>query len=153
MRAADTDRERVAEQLRTAHGEGRLSLAEYDERVTRVWAAQTYDELDTLIADLPLARAAVVSGQRPVNGFAVASLVLGTLWIFWIGSILALVYGYIARRQINRSGGRGAGLATAGIVLGWVGVGILATLLIFGLLAGVAQTGAGSVPPPPISRP
>ncbi len=39
MRAGDADRERVAEQLRSAHAEGRLELTEYDERVQRAWAA------------------------------------------------------------------------------------------------------------------
>jgi hypothetical protein len=41
---------------------------------------------------------------RPVttSGFAVASLVLGIVWAFWIGSILALIFGYIALRQIKR---------------------------------------------------
>lgn len=68
------------------------------------------------------------------NGFAVASLVLGILWIFWIGSILALIFGLIAKRQIDRSGGgqSGLGLAIAGIVLGCVGVATLLLTLAFG---------------------
>lgn len=53
MRAADSDRERIAEQLRVAHAEGRLDLAEYDERVQQAWAARTYGELDVLTGDLP----------------------------------------------------------------------------------------------------
>jgi Domain of unknown function (DUF4190) len=59
----------------------------------------------------------------PTNGCAVASLVLGILWIWWIGSILALFFGYLARSQIKAAAGRqgGDGLAIAGIVLGWVG--------------------------------
>jgi hypothetical protein len=56
MRAADTDRERVAEQLRSAHTEGRLGLIEYDERLQQAWAARTYGELEALTADLPPAR-------------------------------------------------------------------------------------------------
>lgn len=56
MRAADTDRERVAEELRSAHAEGRLDLAEYDERVQQAWAARTYGELEALTADLPQAQ-------------------------------------------------------------------------------------------------
>jgi Domain of unknown function (DUF4190) len=67
------------------------------------------------------------------NGMAVASLVLGILWIYWIGSILALVFGYVAKNQIRERGEQGAGLATAGIVLGWVGVGILGVVAIVGL--------------------
>ncbi|MGH3777305.1 MAG: DUF1707 SHOCT-like domain-containing protein [Pseudonocardiaceae bacterium] len=56
MRAADTDRERVAEELRSAHAEGRLELTEYDERVQQAWAARTYGELEALTADLPQAQ-------------------------------------------------------------------------------------------------
>jgi hypothetical protein len=72
--------------------------------------------------------------QQTTNGFAVASLVLGILWIFWIGSILALVFGYIAKSQIDGSRGAqgGRGLAIAGIVLGWVGVGMFLLFAVFG---------------------
>ena len=69
------------------------------------------------------------------NGMAIASLVLGILWLYWVGSILALVFGYIARRQIDESAGRqsGRGMAVAGIVLGWIGVGFLALAIVFGI--------------------
>ncbi|MEV4821418.1 DUF1707 domain-containing protein [Micromonospora sp. NPDC049274] len=53
MRAADADREVVADRLRVALGEGRLDLHEYDERVQRAYAARTYAELDALLSDLP----------------------------------------------------------------------------------------------------
>jgi hypothetical protein len=74
------------------------------------------------------------------NGFSIASLVLGILWIYWIGSILALVFGYVAKSQIDRSGGlqSGRGMAIAGIVLGWIGVGIL-TLVIVLVIIGVSS--------------
>ena len=59
------------------------------------------------------------------DGFAVASLVLGIVGLF-IGlcSILALVFGYKARRRINTNPGlkQGRGRALAGIVLGWIGI-------------------------------
>lgn len=67
--------------------------------------------------------------QLPTNGFAVASLVLGILWVVWIGSILALVFGYVARKQIRERNEGGDGMAVAGIVLGWVGIGTLALYL------------------------
>src|SRR5207248_9339286 len=53
---------------------------------------------------------------RSTNGFAVASLVLGILWVWWLGSILAFVFGLIAHRQIRDSGGTqgGGGMAVAG---------------------------------------
>ncbi len=64
---------------------------------------------------------------RPMttNGLAIAAMILGILWVYWIGSILALVFGYVARDQIKRSGQQGDGMAIAGIVLGWIGIGIL----------------------------
>jgi hypothetical protein len=73
--------------------------------------------------------------QSRTNGMAVASLILGILWIWWLGSLLALIFGYAGKNQIDRSGGQesGRGMAIAGIVLGWVGV---ATLVLFlGLFA------------------
>ncbi|MCZ2827440.1 DUF4190 domain-containing protein [Modestobacter sp. VKM Ac-2986] len=64
------------------------------------------------------------------NGMAIASMVLGILWLYWIGSVLALVFGYVAKRQIRERGESGGGMATAGIVLGWVGIGFLAVFLV-----------------------
>jgi len=66
------------------------------------------------------------------NGFAVVSLVFGCIWYFWIGSIIALIFGYIAKGQIDASQGqqKGRGFAVAGIVLGWVGMGVLAIIII-----------------------
>lgn len=82
--------------------------------------------------DSPPPQVLVQAGQT--NGFAVASLVLGIIWIFWIGSLLALIFGFIAKRQIDRSNGAqtGSGLAIAGIVLGLVGVCTLLLVILFG---------------------
>lgn len=53
MRAGDSDRQRVADQLKSALDEGRLDLNEYDERVQRAYGARTYADLDGLLDDLP----------------------------------------------------------------------------------------------------
>jgi hypothetical protein len=53
MRAADADRQFVAERLRDALNEGRLSLSEYDDRLKEAYAAKTYGDLDRLLGDLP----------------------------------------------------------------------------------------------------
>ena len=53
LRAGDTDREAVAAALGTHMAAGRLTLAEYDERLTRAYAATTFGELAELTADLP----------------------------------------------------------------------------------------------------
>src|ERR1700692_2932478 len=70
-------------------------------------------------------------GQSTTNGLAIASMVLGIVWIYGIGAILALIFGYRARGQIKRNGQRGGGMAIAGIVLGWVGVAGLIFVIIF----------------------
>ena len=53
LRAADTDREAVAAVLGEHMAAGRLTVAEYDERLGRAYAAKTYGELAELTSDLP----------------------------------------------------------------------------------------------------
>ena len=53
IRAADSDRESVAEILREAYTDGRLDLEEFDERTTAVYAARTWGQLRELTRDLP----------------------------------------------------------------------------------------------------
>jgi hypothetical protein len=53
LRAGDGDRQRIADRLKTAVDEGRLSLDEYDQRLTAAYAARTYGELAPLASDLP----------------------------------------------------------------------------------------------------
>ena len=61
LRAADADRAAVADVLGRHMSAGRLTVAEYDERLARAYAAKTYGELDSLTADLP----AAVPDRRP----------------------------------------------------------------------------------------
>src|ERR1700729_647607 len=53
LRVSHEDRDRVAEALRVAAGDGRLSSDELDERLERALTARTYDDLAVLVADLP----------------------------------------------------------------------------------------------------
>jgi hypothetical protein len=53
LRASDADRAAVADVLGAHMSAGRLSVAEYDERLARAYAARTYGELDELTTDLP----------------------------------------------------------------------------------------------------
>tara|TARA_B100001105_G_C22144124_1_gene337198 strand:+ start:268 stop:474 length:207 start_codon:yes stop_codon:yes gene_type:complete len=60
-------------------------------------------------------------------------MVLGILWLYWIGSILAVIFGHVALSQIRKDPSiQGRGMAVAGVVLGWVGVGALLLVLIIG---------------------
>lgn len=54
MRAADADRERVAAALREEMAVGRLTLDEFQERLSSVYAAKTWDELRAQLQDLPV---------------------------------------------------------------------------------------------------
>jgi hypothetical protein len=78
------------------------------------------------------------------SGLAIASLVLGIVWIFWLGSILAVIFGHVALSQIKRSMGAltGRGMAIAGLILGYLGivtlVGFIAAAAIIGPEAATA---------------
>ena len=86
----------------------------------------------------------VQTGGQSSSGKSTAALVLGILGLVFcplVCSLLALVFGYQSRNEIDGSGGRisGRGSATAGIVLGWIGVVICALfliLIVIGVLAG-----------------
>jgi hypothetical protein len=88
MRAADADRHQIAEQLKAALDEGRLSLHEYDDRVKDAYAAQTYADLMGLVTDLPKPglSAADVNARRAAKlkrearRMPTALMVLWTIW-------------------------------------------------------------------------
>ena len=65
LRAADSDRQFVAERLQAALNEGRLTLSEYDERLEQTYAARTYGDLDRLLDDL---RAGRLDAEIPPHG-------------------------------------------------------------------------------------
>jgi hypothetical protein len=68
LRASDADRERIANVLREAAGDGRLTMAELDERLDAVYAAKTYAELEPITHDLP----ATGEGYVPAASSSVA---------------------------------------------------------------------------------
>ncbi len=55
MRASDADRDRVADQIREALAEGRLTPEEHAERLEALYQARTYSELASIVEDLPVA--------------------------------------------------------------------------------------------------
>jgi hypothetical protein len=73
-------------------------------------------------------------GSQGTNGLAVASLVLSLVWIWGLGSLLAIIFSVIAKRQMRQSHGTqsGDGLAVAGLIIGIVGLAgsILVTILL-----------------------
>ncbi|MCP2343744.1 DUF1707 SHOCT-like domain-containing protein [Actinomadura rupiterrae] len=71
LRVSHEDRDRVAEQLRVAAGDGRLTLEELDERLDKALSARTESDLAALVTDLP----AVASETSPVPSAKAKDLV------------------------------------------------------------------------------
>ena len=144
LRASDADREATAERLRVAAMEGRLDSDELEARMEAAYAARWCPQLETLTLDVtppaappPAVRPTFVQPAKRTNGFAIASVVSAVFWMWWLGSVAAIVMGHVALRQINNSGGRqtGRGLAITGLALGYLGLLTLA-LVMFGAALG-----------------
>ncbi|GAA1129312.1 hypothetical protein GCM10009630_29020 [Kribbella jejuensis] len=71
-RVSDLEREEVADVLRDAAGEGRLTYAELEERLETLYSSKTYGELVELTADLP-------NGLRPPGAPATTPQYGGTV--------------------------------------------------------------------------
>jgi hypothetical protein len=88
LRAADADRQQVADRLKAALDEGRLSLHEYDDRLRLAWAARTYADLTQVVHDLPAAGArsadvrarAAAEAKRAARRLPMALMVLWTIY-------------------------------------------------------------------------
>jgi hypothetical protein len=90
----------------------------------------------------PIARYSPVSQPPTTSGLALASLVLSVVWLAGVGSVLAIVFGFMARSEIRRSNGAksGGAMAVAGIVIGFVGVAGLAPVIVGIGVLGTAAT-------------
>lgn len=113
----------MADRLRGAATEGRLTAEELEDRLHHAFSARTYGELDPLVADLPSTGGAVATRPQ-TSGMAIASLVMAVLWMGGIGSLIGVVLGILATKEIKTSHGQvtGRGLALGGILLGSLGV-------------------------------
>jgi hypothetical protein len=83
MRISDVERDNVASILRDAAGDGRLDLEELDERLTAVYAAKTYGDLEPITRDLPSASSAPATQAVPrrdrIGGVPASSLGIGIM--------------------------------------------------------------------------
>lgn len=146
MLAAAADRDRVLDVVKAAYGEGRLTKEEFDVRSARILAARHYGELAAAVADLPGGGSFgppvtypqagyYLAPPAPANGLAIGSLVCSLCGFIPPATIAAVVMGHAARRQIRRSGQRGDGAAVAGLVIGYIGVGLWALIFVIGIAA------------------
>jgi hypothetical protein len=133
LRASDAEREQVAQVIRTAMTEGRLSLEAGEERLASVYAATYRDQLTPLVADLPGGGwhalrdtpEAIANMRRHVHGrfgfaFVVAAVLIG-IWalsgahFFWPAIPLAFILlGLLKCAGRHRfAGARGGGWGAA----------------------------------------
>ena len=73
LRASDADRDQVAALLGAAYAEGRLTHEEHDERLERVLAARTFDDLVPLTTDLVALDPAPATVSSPTPQFVVGN--------------------------------------------------------------------------------
>jgi Domain of unknown function (DUF1707)/Domain of unknown function (DUF4190) len=155
MRAAAADRERTVDVLKAGFTEGRLTQEEYNDRMGQAYSARTYAELLRLTADLPTGAMPVAWPvpvyQPPVststNSLARASLILGVAEFFSMGltAVPAVICGHVAKREMRLSGQRGEGLATAGLVLGYMAIIFWGIIIVLSIL-GAAISMSGGAP-------
>jgi hypothetical protein len=143
IRASDADRERTVEQLRQYTAEGRLTMDEFEERMSAAYAATTYGDLAKLTRDLPVdlgARgrpaAAPFTQSGPVD---IGSVAAATLFGFREQRHAARAAYRAERRNANANHpmhpGRGS---LAGPAATWASMSVLLTGIWF--LAGLADS-------------
>ena len=81
------------------------------------------------------------------SGYAIASLIcslLGYIGVFGFGPLLGIIFGHLALREIDRSNGalQGRGIAQAGLILGYIALGLALLMIIFFII--IFAIGAGS---------
>ena len=91
-------------------------------------------------ASVPPPPSAAAAGPE-LSVKAVLSLVIGIIGLFTcplLGAVIAVVLGNQARTEIDQSGGRltGRGLASAGLIIGWIGLLLFLILLVMAIIAG-----------------
>jgi Domain of unknown function (DUF1707) len=101
MLASNADRERAADVLRAGFAEGRLTQAEFTERVARVQSSRTYDQLAELTHDLPVGPSAAGTGLVPYRNQAAelaeptfVNLALTAVVIFTLAAIVTALAVY-----------------------------------------------------------
>jgi hypothetical protein len=121
VRASDTERERIAKLVSEAAGEGRLSIAEADERLERVYTTKFRHELAEFVDDLPAnepSQAPMRLERFPIRlrAHAAVAVVVSVLLIlrwaamdvpfFWPAGPMFVLWGsFLLHARFVRSGG------------------------------------------------
>ena len=130
MLASSADRDRALELLKVSFVDGRLSKDELDERVGGALASHSFSELMELTADLPagpldrLPAHPVTPAPPRICRFAIVAVVFAFAVPFTLGlaGIPAVIFGHLAWRRMHRTRERGADMAAASLILGWIAI-------------------------------
>ncbi len=90
VRVSDNDREAAVARLLAAVDEGRLSLDEYNDRMSRAYTSVTFGDLDNLLLDLPgdqTASPTVTQTKAPAVATGALPRWLKVVWIAWVAKV------------------------------------------------------------------
>jgi hypothetical protein len=92
-RASDAERERIVRDLSRHLGDGRLDLAEYDQRVAQVYRTTAREELTGVLADLPALSAASTVKSR--SRFPIWQRIEASAWLS-VGLLVLVIWTVIS---------------------------------------------------------
>jgi Domain of unknown function (DUF4190)/zinc-ribbon domain len=90
-------------------------------------------QMGSPLPDSPAYRGPLPTGfEPPTSGKAIGSLISGIFFLFLPASIVAVILGHVSLAEIQKSAGRlkGKAIATAGLVLGYVGIAMIPFILL-----------------------
>lgn len=148
LRAGDADRDRTITVLREAFAEGRLTEAEFEQRMSSASAARTFADLQALTADLPDAGAAGAPAAPPAPVPAPASQApppapdyyrdrdvrrsdrdpVKAMWASWAGVSLLMVVIWFATGITSDHGFSLSGFWPIWVIAPWGAVNVIATI-------------------------
>ncbi|MCX0271982.1 DUF1707 domain-containing protein [Nocardia zapadnayensis] len=92
-RASDAERDRIVRELSRHLGDGRIDLAEYDQRVAQVYRTTTREELTGVLADLPTL--APARPATPRSRFPIWQRIEATAWLT-VSVLVLVIWGAIS---------------------------------------------------------
>jgi len=126
----------------------------YDYSVPNYQAPQSYDKGFAGSPYAPYPGSPYAPPRPPTEGLAIASLVVSCAAVlglcgYGLGAVLGIVgaiLGHVARRRIRANGTGGAGMALAGIIVGWIvtALGIIGITVLIVALVTSGSTSSGS---------
>jgi Domain of unknown function (DUF1707) len=94
-RASDAERDTVVRLLGRHMADGRIDLAEYDQRIARVYATTTRDDLQLVLSDLPKLSKGTPAQANSRSRFPIWQQIEGSAWL-GVSVLVILIWGAIS---------------------------------------------------------